>query len=313
MRSTAPFPRALVAAIAVALLVVIVLVVRSGGRETAAEDPTPIRANPVTDPFQGLGVWVDLYDAQAWADPGVAVADMAANGVRTLYLETSNADRAQAFVFPDGVSAFVDAAAAADVRIVAWYLPGFRDLPLDRTRSLAAIRYRTPEGNAFDGFGLDIESPGVKDPQVRTARLMKLTDALRGEAGAAYPLGAIVPSPVMMELNPSYWPGFPFQQLAAQVDAFLPMTYYTFRTHGEGGARAYATACIRLVRQWVGNAKVPIHLIGGIAQDATAPETRGFVDATQQAKVLGASYYTWPGITDPQWAALADVAANPPP
>ena len=55
---------------------------------------------------------------------------------------------------------------------------------------------------------------------------------------------------------------------------------------------------------------MPIHMIGGIAQDATAEETRGFVTATNGARLIGASYYTWPGITDAQWTELAAVRSN---
>ena len=51
----------------------------------------------ISDPsrvlIEGMGVWVDLYDDAAWKHPATAVADMAAHGVRTLYLETSNFNR----------------------------------------------------------------------------------------------------------------------------------------------------------------------------------------------------------------------------
>jgi hypothetical protein len=308
-----PSPRLVAGALALALLAALVIMLRPGDSSSSQGRTVTLRADPVTGPFQGLGVWVDVYDQQAWADPAAAVSDMAAHGVKTLYLETSNDKRNQAFVFPDGVASFVDAAAADGVQIVAWYLPGFADVGLDRTRSLAAIRYRTPAGNAFTGFALDIESPDVKNPAVRTRRLMAITDTLRVKAGPTYPLGAIIPSPKMMLVNPAYWPGFPFERVAAAYDAFLPMTYFTYRASGEAGARNYAAACIRLLRHRVGSDLVPIHLIGGIAQDATTEETRGFVAAVQQAGILGASYYTWPGITQDQWGALARVPSHPPP
>ena len=107
------------------------------------------------------------------------------------------------------------------------------------------------------------------------------------------------------------WPGFPWASLAQTYDAILPMTYFTFRVHGLEDARAYAATCIRLVRTWVGNDLVPIHMIGGIAQDATTEETSGFVQAVRTYGLLGGSYYTWPGITDEQWSALATIPANP--
>lgn len=310
MRLRRAFPRLAVGALVIAVLGALVLT-RSGGPSSEAATPAPIRADPAIGPFQGLGVWVDIYDDAAWADPAAAVADMAARGVRTLYLQTSNDSRSSPFVFRAGVVAFLDAAAADGVQVVAWYLPGFADLRADAYRAKAAIGFATPAGSRFDGFALDIESPQVADPALRTRRLLTLSDQLRAFAGDAYPLGAIVPSPRGMQLRPGYWPGFPWTSLAQTYDAILPMTYFTFRTSGADGALAYVAACVRLVRSWVGNDLVPIHMIGGLAQDADAEETAGFVDGVRTWGLIGASYYTWPGITDAQWRQLEQVPPNP--
>ncbi len=107
--------------------------------------------------YRGLGTWIDIYDV-AWKYPGTAVRRIQARDVGTLYLETSNFSRGRMMVFPDGVRRFLDAAHRNGIAVVAWYLPGLRDLPLDVHRSLGAIRYRTPGGNSFDSFALDIES-----------------------------------------------------------------------------------------------------------------------------------------------------------
>jgi hypothetical protein len=308
MRLRGPFPR--LAAIALAVAVVGFLVAREdgGGRGRALA----LRPNPAVGPFEGLGVWVDLYDTGAWSDPAAAVADMAAHGVKTLYLQTSNDQRPSAFVDPAGVRAFVDAGAADGVQVVAWYLPGLKDVATDLDRASQAIAFTTPAGHRFAGFALDIESQAVKDVPLRSKRLLRLSRQLRAAAGDGYPLGAIVPSPLAMRHNRGYWPGFPWHPVSAIYDAFLPMTYFTFRTSGEGGARDYAAGCIRLLRRWVGSDRVAIHMIGGLAQDATAEETRGFVTATRDAGLIGASYYTWPGISAAQWAELASVPSNPP-
>jgi hypothetical protein len=52
---------------------------------------------------------------------------------------------------------------------------------------------------------------------------------------------------------------------------------------------------------------VPIHVIGGIAADASAQETRGFVDTIRSRDVIGASYYTYPMIRREQWRALRAI------
>jgi hypothetical protein len=43
----------------------------------------------------------------------------------------------------------------------------------------------------------------------------------------------------------------------------------------------------------------------GISFDATGPETQGFVHIVIERDVIGASYYTFPGITVDQWKALS--------
>jgi hypothetical protein len=260
------------------------------------------------DTYGGLGTWIDIYDA-SWDDPAAAVASMKAHGVRTLYLQTSNFNRHRPFVHADGVREFVDAAHAEGLSIVAWYLPGFRDVDLDVRRSMAAIRYRTPSGNAFDSFALDIESPTVRMPQARTRRLLSLSDRLRRAAGDAYPLGAIIPSPRGMQRNATYWPHVPYRKLADRYDVFLPMTYFTWRVSGPAGARSYTTGNIHIIREETGDPSVPIHVIGGIAGGANANETAGFVQAVRERGVMGASYYTFPLIRAGDWRSLSKIAA----
>jgi len=142
--------------------------------------------------YRGLGTWIDIYDV-AWQHPETAIRRMRARGVETLYLETSNFSRGRMMVFPDGVRRFLDAAHRNSVSVVAWYLPGLRDLTLDVHRSLGAIRYRTRLGNGFDSFALDIESDAVGRPVPRTRRLLSLSERLRAAVGPGYALGAIIP------------------------------------------------------------------------------------------------------------------------
>ena len=273
----------------------------------AADATADERASAITiDTYGGLGTWIDIYDA-SWDDPARAVASMKARGVQTLYLQTSNFNRHQPFVHTDGVREFVNAAHAAGLSIVAWYLPGFRDVPLDVRRSVAAIRYRTPRGHAFDSFALDIESSSLRMPQARTRRLLALSDRLRSVAGDAYPLGAIIPSPRAMRRNAMYWPKFPYRQLDQRYDVFLPMTYFTSRVSGPAGARSYTAGNIHIIRAETGDPSVPIHVIGGIASGANANETAGFVHAVRERHAIGASYYTFPLIRAGDWRSLSKI------
>ena len=131
------------------------------GRGDAA--PGPLGANPNLEPFRGLGVWVDIYDEEAWADPAAAVTDMEAHGVRTLFLQTSNADRPGSFVFPrrPGRSSTRRTTPGSP-----WWPGTCRGSATSRPTGAAwPMRSRTaPTGDGFDGFGLDIESEAVPRP-----------------------------------------------------------------------------------------------------------------------------------------------------
>ena len=140
---------------------------------------------------------------------------MAHHGVRTLYLETSNFNREVAIKWPGRERRFIRAAHAEGMQIVAWYLPGFLNVRRDFHRVMAAIRFTSGDGQRFDGFALDIESPAVHRPAVRTRRLVALSERIRSVVGPDYPLGAIIPTPLGMKKNPSYWPGFPYHRLRA--------------------------------------------------------------------------------------------------
>ncbi|MGH2635248.1 MAG: hypothetical protein ACRDHU_03780 [Actinomycetota bacterium] len=308
-----------------ALALTLLLVAVAGACERAAESRVPsgparpsealrapIGGGPITfskagDPYRGLGTWIDIYDAEAWDSPEATVEAMAARGVRTIYLQTSNFSRGRPFVHPEGVVRFLDAGAAHGLDVVAWYLPGFRDVRIDLRRTLAAIRLTTPAGNRFDSFALDIESPEVRRQDARTRRLLNLSERLRRIVGSDYRLGAIVPSPRGVRTNTWYWPSFPYRDIADLYDVFLPMTYFTWRVTGRDGAAWYTAKNILILRQETVGMNVPIHVIGGIASDASTQETRGFVDTIRSRDVIGASYYTFPSIRDEQWKALGAI------
>ena len=257
--------------------------------------------------YRGLGTWIDIYDVRAWAHPEATVRAMRDRGVRTLYLQTSNFSRGRPLVYRSAVLRFLDAGARHGVRVVAWYLPGFADVGADLRRAASAIRLRTPGGNRFDSFALDIESPEVRRQSVRTRRLLSLSARIRLVAGPGYPLGAIVPSPHRVRLDPWYWPSFPYRRLAGLYDVFLPMTYFTWRVSGRQGAAWYTGQNIGILRQEIEGLDVPIHVIGGIASDASRQETRGFVDILLSRRALGGSYYTFPMVRPEQWSLLRGI------
>jgi hypothetical protein len=276
------------------MLLAFVLTVSAGSAAASSKQPTP---------YGGLGTWLDIYAGRAaWSHPGREVAAMARHGVRTLYLETGNYRQGVVLMRPRAQGRFIDDAHAAGIRVVAWYLPSFEGVQ-DQRRALAAIRFRSPKGEHFDGFALDIESTVVKGIPLRNERLLQLSAWLRAAVGPDYPLGAITPSPIGM--SPSYWPGIPYRALARIYDVFLPMAYSTDAgIRGSTATLAYLSATVRAIRTRSGNPDLPIHLIGGLSGGMGPSETAGFVRAVADCAPLGFSLYAFPSTRRATWHAL---------
>ena len=262
--------------------------------------------------YRGLGTWIDIYDRYDMQHPVETATAAKAKGVRTIYVETANFKSDADIVFRVRIGQLIEAAHARGIKVVAWYLPGFDDLARDLRRSKAAIDYRSPKGQRFDSFALDIESSEVPEYWVRTERALQLSRDIRSHVGTSYPLGGIIPSPRGMELLPEYWPDFPYNELAAIYDVILPMTYWSYRVDGERAAHDYITRSVYLIRTKSGKPSVRIHAIGGIADQSPGVETRGFVHAVRERGLLGGSLYDWGTTTSDDWSELQRIPANPP-
>jgi hypothetical protein len=258
------------------------------------------------DPYRGLATWVDIWDTGVWEDPEGAVAVIAARGASTVYVETSNFSQPVAIRRPALVARFIEAAHERGLAVVAWYLPGFKRPAQDVRRSLAAVNFRTPSGQRFNGFALDIESHAVDSVALRNRRLLRVAADLREAVGPDYRLGAIIPSPRGLELSPNAWPGFPYAGLAEQFDIFLPMIYFTYRTRTAAAARAYVTRSIAILRRET-SPDVRMHVIGGVADRTRAGQTKAFVDAVCAAGVFGGSLYDFATTGQTQWSRLSSV------
>jgi hypothetical protein len=276
---------------------------QQGGQPTVFSVPTATGI----DPYRGLGAWVDIFDGPAWRNPAATVADMESHGVRTLFIETATARSSVPIVNPTGLATFITEAHAHHMYVVAWYPPSMRSDAVDYQRVLAAIDFTTLGGQKCDSVALDIESTAVKPLAKRNQALAMLSQQVRSHVGAGYPLGGIIPSPVGLTKQTGFWNAFPYSTVAHYYDVLLPMAYYTFHGHGAGAAYADGIANMRLLRSKPGCAKVPVHLIGGLAGDSTAAETGQFVRAARDSGCIGASLYDWIGTSRSEWTRLAGV------
>jgi hypothetical protein len=283
------------ARLAVAAVLVAALVVPAAGASSTTRTSTP---------FAGLGTWLDIFAGKsAWREPAREVAAMRGDGVRTLYIETGNYKQSVDLMRQRALGRYIDDAHAAGIRIVAWYLPSFANLARDERRALAAIRFRSPTGQRFDGFALDIEATVVRGLPLRDRRLIQLSARLRSAVGPGYALGAITPSPIGM--SPYYWPGIPYRTLARYYDVFLPMAYSTMRgIRGSAATREYLSATVEAIRASAGSPDTPIHLIGGLGREMGGAETTGFMRAVKALAPLGYSLYALPATQPTGWSAL---------
>jgi hypothetical protein len=253
--------------------------------------------------FSGLESWIDVFDHTD--DPATVVPmvrDMAARGVRTLYLETARFVSATDIQFPNAVGAALDEAKARGLRVVAWYPPAFDDMEREVRRSLAAVRFVSPRGNRFDAFGADIEyTESVPDHAERSRRAVEYSRRLREAVGPSYPMAAIVIPPTFLDHRPTRWPGFPWAELAPLYDVFMPMNYWTAFGKDARTAAQQTTYNANEVRRLTGR---PVHVIGGLGADADEAQVAAYVTAALETGSLGGGLYDFATTRAEVWDEL---------
>ncbi len=296
-----------IAVLVVAAVVLVAALAVDAVRPPGPADPPPGRWTLI--PHRGLGAWVDAYD---WTvelggpEPSVGLEDvdaMAAAGVQTLYLQTSHRRSAEDVMERERLEGLIERAHERHLHVVAWYLPTFVDVDEDLARLVAAAEL------PVDGLGVDIEATDVVDPVERTRRVLDLSTRLRAAVGPDRALAAITLSSVHLQVvNPGFWPGFPWAELGATYDVLLPMAYWTLRVGDLRDGGRYVGDGIDRIRAAAGP-DVPIHVIGGVADAASAPDLQAMVRAIRDRGAIGGSLYDWNTSTPGQWAALAPLRA----
>jgi hypothetical protein len=259
--------------------------------------------------FQGLGTWIDVYDTPLYNSPSAVAGRLAARGVRTAWIETANDRSKTDVVQPAGLARLVDALHARGISAVAWYLPGHGAGGKDLRRARAMLSFRTPAGDGFDGVALDIESLHTKNVEQRTARMLALLDRLRDEAGST-PVAAITYPPRAFERHLSWWPGFPWAEIAGKVDAIVPMLYTGGGFKGYDATYGYVARSLRLLRAAVGD-EIPVHAAWGVANRMTKEELKAFdYEVVDDGTATGWSLYDFQTTTPAGWAAMARLGES---
>lgn len=300
-------------------LVALALVVGVAAAACDSGDPDTERqlAPGALRPYQGLGTWVDVYDyVPGFQDEGeppavtaASIDDMAALGVRTLYLQAAQDDPRS----PDDtidrelLGRFLRRAHEHGIEVVAWYLPRFTDVDADLRRIRALHRFES-RGQRFDGLALDIEwTEGVPDVEARNAALVDLSERVRKLVGDRYAVAAIVLEPVLLEVvSPEYWPSFPWKRVQPHYDVWMPMNYWTNRAADSGYREGfgYTEENVRRLRANLEDDDAIVHTIGGIGDGATPADYDGFVKASREADALGWSVYDFDTVATSAWPRL---------
>ena len=250
--------------------------------------PVARAADPAV--FTGAGAWVDIYDATI-RQPELVVRESAAHGVQTIYVETSNYHSPRDVMYPAEIATLIELAHAQGIKVVPWYLPGYRNIPLDRRRFAAAAAL------GGDGLGVDIEADVVRNRALRASRAAAMVEWLR-TTYPDLPLGGIVPRDAL-----AWWVVFPYAEIRANTDAMLPMCY-TSRRLSPAQTAVLAAECVTTIREQTGDPAVPVHVIAGVTDFLKPRQLIGAARGARGAGATGFSLYNLETTTPGDWRAL---------
>ena len=273
---------------------------------------TASAATPSLTIFRHLGAWIDVFDYAPRLQTGGAtprvtpdsISDMAALGVRTLYVQVANPDGSPSNQLTDRAElrALLDRAHRHGMAVVPWFLPALTSLTDDLAvmKQISGLR---AGGERVDGIGLDLESAEVVDVPLRNQRTVAFAKQVRKLVGSSMPVAAIVYPAVQLEvLNTTLWPEFPYRALAKSTNLWMPMSYYTYRSTDSGlrNAYRYTVDSVDRLRRRLGDQAAPVHIVGGLAEASTPDDYLDLERAARATDALGWSVYDY--ATTGSWA-----------
>ena len=283
--------RSLLAGLAVALAVALITVPTASGQS----DPAARAAV-----FAGAGLWVDIYD-ETIRQPEYVVEQAVEHQVATIYWETSNYHSPADVMYPDELRQVLALAHAQGIRVVPWYLPGYRNIKLDRRRFAAAIA--AGGSDPIDGLGVDIEADIVRNRQLRAKRAAAMVQWLR-TTYPDLPMAGIVPRDAL-----AWWRIFPYAEVRASTDVMMPMCY-TSRYLTPAQTTAMSADCVTTIRTQTGDPTVPVHVIAGVTDFLTTRQLVAAARGARDAGATGFSLYNLETTTAADWRAI-DVWRTP--
>ena len=211
---------------------------------------------------------------------------------------------------------FIDKAAAAGIKLIAWQVPR-RSTSADAATAVAAAEYTTPEGNGFSGLALDIEDGDnyMGDGDVAKQRMVDQIALVREAVGPGYLLVATVMSPAL-----THWTNarYPFAGIATYASVMQPMEYWhhfystTHHAYTQDEVSGACAASVSLTRQQAGR-DIPINVAGqsddlGTTGRPSPDEIAWCLAAAKNAGAIGQTFFDWRGTGDDGWTAIAGFA-----
>lgn len=242
----------------------------------------------------------------------IAEAQKASIHVIELRMARGSCEMAQTSQAHAWLNRLIDAAARANISLVAWTVPR-RVTTQDLSQTIAAAAYTTPAGNGFAGLALDLETgdhymgSGAK----ATASLVQYIKTVRSAVGPRYLIVATVASPGMGNYTNL---DYPYAKIAAFADVLQPMEYWHYfyeAAHHEYVRREVAGAAAKAVartRELAGR-DIPVNVAGqSVDLEGTgAPSGREIMWSMNGAKSaggIGETFFDWAGTRPDAWAAI---------
>jgi hypothetical protein len=290
-----------------------------------AELPAPLPPSAwVADvtPLMGKGMWVWKYRQTENGDPDAIVSRAVAAGLRQIWVRVG--DSRDGFYGAEVLAGLVPRAHAAGLAVIGWGFPYLWDPVGDARWSAEALAWRGPDGSALDAFSPDIETAGenvvlseararVYLGLVREAAGLHDPNAVAGlrdpnaVAGLRDPNAVAGRRPVVATVYPpteARMATYPYEAIAAYVDAFAPMVYWGCTEPGKAATEALDRLSVLRPVHVIGQAFDMVES-GGRTAAPTAAETTRFLDVARRLGAVGASFWVWQSIGPDQWSALA--------
>jgi len=115
----------------------------------------------------------------------------------------------------------------------------------------------------------------------------------------------------MEDVNPNYWPDYPWAGLAQFYDVWQPMAYWTNRRDQWRDAYVYTATNIDRLRQHIGRPDAVVHPIGGIGDESNSDDITAFDQAAVDRGCVGGSLYDYRTTGDDLWPGLQQLRVTP--